>query len=438
MRMNFRQLGSRLSTGVRSWGRARLEDESGATLVIVSVSLIALVGATALAVDGGALWFTRRNLVVDVDAAALATAMQQQDRVLSGLTCDDPSATTHAEGIVADNDPDSVLVDVAVTCSGKYGKVTVDASKVQNHYFAGIFPGAGASTNVGARSIAEFGPFAGTDSLRPLPLCVGSPADPSPYWYWNDQKIDSIGEAGSVAVDDLFMIWEPSLLPPSTGIAWKITIDAQYFAEICNPDGLPAPAQFRWIDFDGDGSHGPSVPCPNEGTENGANELRERFKTGYQCVVYSDKYTAGPGPNCIPDSGAWTGDNCPTTTGNVTAIINCLNGSGSHCIDQICPLGTPAADCQHKWYLLIYDKLEAESSWPSSMTPSVRPVGFVQGVPRYADNPGGTEKPFIAIEFIENAFGDGVIGGPGVDHSDLHVHGVRLCGAEVDDNSCKG
>jgi Flp pilus assembly protein TadG len=56
--------------------RARLfKEERGATAIIVVLSLIALVGMVALAVDGGTLVMQRRRLVRTADAAAMAAAL---------------------------------------------------------------------------------------------------------------------------------------------------------------------------------------------------------------------------------------------------------------------------------------------------------------------------------------------------------------------------
>jgi Flp pilus assembly protein TadG len=56
--------------------RARfVKDERGATAIIVVLSLVALVGAVVIAVDGGTLVMQRRRLVRTADAAAMAAAL---------------------------------------------------------------------------------------------------------------------------------------------------------------------------------------------------------------------------------------------------------------------------------------------------------------------------------------------------------------------------
>jgi hypothetical protein len=60
---------------VRARGGRVFKNERGATAIIVVLSLIALVGMVALAVDGGTLVMQRRRLVRTADAAAMAAAL---------------------------------------------------------------------------------------------------------------------------------------------------------------------------------------------------------------------------------------------------------------------------------------------------------------------------------------------------------------------------
>ncbi|HSF04035.1 MAG TPA: pilus assembly protein TadG-related protein, partial [Solirubrobacterales bacterium] len=58
-------------TDVRKTGRESGSDERGVTMVMVAVALTALLGASALAIDVGALWVARTQLQNGADAAAL-------------------------------------------------------------------------------------------------------------------------------------------------------------------------------------------------------------------------------------------------------------------------------------------------------------------------------------------------------------------------------
>jgi hypothetical protein len=48
--------------------------EDGAVAVVVAISLLVMIGAAALAIDLGAAWSTKRDLVIDLDSASLAGA----------------------------------------------------------------------------------------------------------------------------------------------------------------------------------------------------------------------------------------------------------------------------------------------------------------------------------------------------------------------------
>lgn len=58
---------------------SRLHGHEGASAVIVAISLLLLFGAGAIAIDLGSAWQTKRGLIVDTDAAALAAARVAAD-----------------------------------------------------------------------------------------------------------------------------------------------------------------------------------------------------------------------------------------------------------------------------------------------------------------------------------------------------------------------
>ena len=58
----------------RLLGLVNLRDESGAVLVIVAISMVALLGFTALVIDGGRLYTEKSKLQKAMDAAVLAGA----------------------------------------------------------------------------------------------------------------------------------------------------------------------------------------------------------------------------------------------------------------------------------------------------------------------------------------------------------------------------
>ena len=56
--------------------RLSLKDESGATVVIVALFMVVLLGFAALAIDGGRLYLEKSRLQKALDAAVLAGAQE--------------------------------------------------------------------------------------------------------------------------------------------------------------------------------------------------------------------------------------------------------------------------------------------------------------------------------------------------------------------------
>ena len=56
--------------------RLNLKDESGATVVIVALFMVVLLGFAALAIDGGRLYLEKSELQKALDAAVLAGAQE--------------------------------------------------------------------------------------------------------------------------------------------------------------------------------------------------------------------------------------------------------------------------------------------------------------------------------------------------------------------------
>jgi hypothetical protein len=171
------------------------DDERGATAVIVTLSLIALLGLIVLTVDVGQLLFKRRSMVNASDAAALAAAQS-----CAGLDdADSPEAM--ADAFAIDNATRVIsavpnIVDL-VGCDGPaFGHVTVEYATNQDLFFAGVL-GFDGSATVKTQATAGWGP---TGAANPLPIVVytgqeqgncdiqpGTPPGTSCYlWYDND------------------------------------------------------------------------------------------------------------------------------------------------------------------------------------------------------------------------------------------------------------
>ena len=148
-----------------------VSSESGATLIIVVLSLLALFGMMVLVVDVGSLLYARRAMVNGSDAAALAAAQS------CAGTADSDSPEAFADMLATAN---STAVNAAVTnitdsvnCdSGAIGWVSVEYSKSVELFFAGVL-GAEDTNDVTTEATAHWGPAGGT---HPIPIVVNEGA----------------------------------------------------------------------------------------------------------------------------------------------------------------------------------------------------------------------------------------------------------------------
>ena len=135
----------------------RLDDERGATAVMLSLLMIPMLGFAALAVDVGALYAERARLQVAADAAAIAVA---QD--CSRGDCGDMLAT--AQGLVTANDSAGTAAHPVL--SGDPLSVTVTGSTPQEHWFAPVL--GHDSTRVSATATVGWGNPSGGTAVLPL------------------------------------------------------------------------------------------------------------------------------------------------------------------------------------------------------------------------------------------------------------------------------
>ncbi len=150
------------------------EDEGGAVLLVVALTLAALVGMLALVFDLGSLVSTRRTAVKAADAAALAAAQSCFDG-------DSAGAPVVAERIGLANMEDSgtslsgttstIVAQEGCGTNRDYGYVTVRVSTDQDLYFSPIF-GIG-SHGVAAEATAAWGMVVGPPV--PVMASIGGP-----------------------------------------------------------------------------------------------------------------------------------------------------------------------------------------------------------------------------------------------------------------------
>jgi Flp pilus assembly protein TadG len=136
----------------------RSGEESGAVVVIVALSLIAIFSMLVLTVDVGGLLLARRAMVNASDSAALAAAQS----CASAEDTLDPEA--QADVYAADNVDDVVTGTSNITeitgCDDGTGHVSVEYLTQQDLFFAGVL-GFGSTGDVRTVATAAWGPAAG-------------------------------------------------------------------------------------------------------------------------------------------------------------------------------------------------------------------------------------------------------------------------------------
>lgn len=306
----------------------RHEDQEGAVAVTVAVMLLSLVAVSMLAIDGGQLFTSRRNVLVDTDAAALAAArhMVTAECTVANRT----DAADLAQDVLDDNDPSTTTpTPPAIDCSAGVGRATVSAIRTTGLTFGGI---AGIpEVDVAATSVAQYGPVASAEGLRPMALCDKDPhfldfafdnghlteAEiramlPSPD---GDALWDLVQQVEADPAEHLTTGPEgPYNLLPGEEVH-KVLFSRQSTISGCGSAG----GNWGWLDFDGGGG--------------GAQQVRDWIRYGYDHPI-----TVGPGEDCAPE---------------VTTEFDCIGepGAGGNSWDDAledirCPSDKTAHECR--------------------------------------------------------------------------------------------
>jgi Flp pilus assembly protein TadG len=128
--------------------RPGLDRESGQTLGMFAVFLVALLAMCALAIDAGSWYQQKRAVQAAVDAAALAGASQ--------LSVSQSAATAGAQSQYAKNGLNSDTVTYTVTSDLTTGdSVTVTASRTVSSFFERVFGVNSATVTATARATME-------------------------------------------------------------------------------------------------------------------------------------------------------------------------------------------------------------------------------------------------------------------------------------------
>jgi len=147
---------------------ARLGEERGATLVIVAIVLVALIGMLSLVVDGGAMLMRRRGMVTASDAASLAAALSCARK--EGTAGAEAQADFYATGNQSIAIRDSIVFDP--TCESDAGKVTVTYHADQELFFSQVV-GFGPTATARTQATAAWGGAGGAVNVAPLMLSQG-------------------------------------------------------------------------------------------------------------------------------------------------------------------------------------------------------------------------------------------------------------------------
>lgn len=151
----------------------RLRAERGSVTIVVALSLTALLGIAALAIDVGALLVEQRAVQNGADAAAIAIAKRCAEHAVDSTSpaCTTAPATTYLEeNSTSDVTPSTAL---ATSYDGKVGRVTVTGSVKSQPLFARVL-GRDDPVDVSAAATARWGPLTAVDDVFPLVVCKGA------------------------------------------------------------------------------------------------------------------------------------------------------------------------------------------------------------------------------------------------------------------------
>lgn len=261
--------------------------EEGATAVLVAICLLMIFGAGAVAVDLGSAWETKRDFVVDTDAAALAGA-----NALAEPGGDCPAAEGAAAAFLSANLGETVTpaelksgVGASLVCDSGSGRVTVGWTGEAQQTLSGAL--GDESLDVFASSTAQVATTAGGGGLRPVAACL---------------------------FDAEIQAW----LAGGEGTTYRFDLN-----------GAPtscggAPGNWGWTCFDRD--HGPYVSDGPTGCDgnNGQTRIESMLEHGYSGDV--DLGDPPPAPpvtddeDCIPATPAT--DWCDGKPGSLGASMN--------------------------------------------------------------------------------------------------------------------
>ena len=277
----------------------RCREDDGAVAVVVALTLVVLLGFGALAIDLGSAWVTKRDLVTDLDAAALAGAQVLGEIGYSQCESSDGPIRSAVNSVAGLNDPDTQITAIDIDCD--LGTVQVTGSKESEIYLAAVLgqtelrPG-GFSTAV--VSLARGG-------VMPIAICN---LDPSVDLF-DQYQAGTLSEEDYFAVrgsdSEFFPASNPALSPDEyypdrvDGVVHRVNMQKVWKEGSACPDAGAGPGNWGWLDLGGKAGKG------------GEDSLYDHVANGYS----GSPVTVGVDAQCA-DSDAAPGY-CDGETGNV-------------------------------------------------------------------------------------------------------------------------
>lgn len=403
---------SRLTSGTV---RRLHHDEEGAVAATTAVMMLALIGVVMLAIDGGGLWTSRRNVITDTDAAALAAASVLVEGRCTGTAQAD--AEDEAIAILAANDVNVTTDgDPAIVCSGRAGRVSVAAIRTTQLTFGGL---AGIpEVDVASTSIVQFGHIVSATGLRPIAICNKDPhvievVRESQGWSWDDVEDRYGAEARTLAELVEANPLEHPLVGPDgfyTGEVHRIYFTRESLAPGCGD----ASGNWGWLDFAGNGNSA------------GNADVRDWIEFGFPGAI-----SVGPDEDCAPETNAER---------------DCMGESGAggnswnNALEAMyCDSTLTASECINagkSFPIIVFDRVVCNGGGRDGCAGSgganarYDHEAFIGVILR--DWSGVTGNPGIAsyfdFEFIDDYILEGTLSSSPPADSSLGVMGIQLCG----------
>ncbi len=137
-------------------------DERGASMALVALSLVWIVGMASLVIDIGDGWLTRQSLIPATDAGALAAAQDLVDQPTNHT-----QACATAATFVLGNAANGAMTSCDVTNEPDGGRVTVTAAQDFDPQLTEV----GQEIEIESISTATWGPPLTVSALRPIAFC---------------------------------------------------------------------------------------------------------------------------------------------------------------------------------------------------------------------------------------------------------------------------